>query len=340
MGVYRSTSGRFWGIDYYDGNKRRREIVATSKGEAKKILAARRLQRIRGEQELHPPIRRLSFGQFVQRYREYAKTNKRGFYNERYRLNQLANRFRNRELSQFTRWDAEDLKNDLSKSVAPATVNRLLGNLKHMMSMAVAWGFLHQNPFVGVKLLRVPRRHERILTKEEEVRFLEACNQTRAPHLRLCVSLALNTGMRKGEILGLRWEQVDLTNRIITVYNGKTAQSDRALPMNDVVFELMRNWQRERAGVFVFPFSRNKDEQMRDLKTSFNRAVRLAQIPHLRFRDLRHTFATRLVRAGIDLITVQHLLGHSTINMTTRYAHSLADDKMVAVKRLDFGGVR
>src|SRR5215470_13609423 len=140
--------------------------------------------------------------------------------------------------------------------------------------------------------------------------------------------LALNTGMRKGEILGLRWEQVDFTNRVITIYNGKTEHSDRMLPMNDAVLELMLNLRRERRGAFVFPSPKKKDERIRDLKTSFHRAVRIARIPHLRFHDLRHTFATRIVRAGVDLITLQHLLGHSTIKMTARYAHSLADDKM------------
>jgi integrase len=72
----------------------------------------------------------------------------------------------------------------------------------------------------------------------------------------------------------------------------------------------------------------------------FMKAVRLAKIPHIRFHDLRHTFATRLVRSGVDIITVQKLLGHSNITTTSRYAHSGADAKMEAVKRLDFVGVR
>jgi integrase len=76
-----------------------------------------------------------------------------------------------------------------------------------------------------------------------------------------------------------------------------------------------------------------------DLKKGFKKAVQLAGIPHFRFHDMRHTFATRLVRAGVDIVSVQHLLGHSKITMTARYAHSLADAKMAAVGKLDIAGV-
>jgi integrase len=146
--------------------------------------------------------------------------------------------------------------------------------------------------------------------------------------------------MRKGEILGLRWDHVDLTQRLIAIYNGKTAQSDRRIPMNEAVFEPPSNRSKQRESEFVFPSPRKKGQRFRDPKVGFMKAVRSAKIPHLRFHDLRHAFATRLVRAGVDLITVQHFLGHSSINMTTRYAHSFADDKMAAVKRLDFADVR
>jgi len=138
----------------------------------------------------------------------------------------------------------------------------------------------------------------------------------------------------------VRWEHVDLTNRLIRIYNGKTEQSDRRIPMNDTVFKMLSDLRQQQSSGFVFPSTRKKGEQLRDPKVGFTKAIRLAGIPHLRFHDLRHTFATRLVRAGVDLVTVQHLLGHSTINMTTRYAHSLADDKMAAVRRLDVSEVR
>jgi len=338
MGVFRRNG--VWVIDYYDGFRRRRKAIGPAKGEAKKILAEKRLEVRRGGREDRPRLDAPRFDQFIERYKEYSRANKRGFYNERYRIQQIAEFFGKRKLSDLRRWDAEAFKIKLSKTLAPATVNRLLGNLKHMMSMAVAWDILGSNPFSGVKLLRVPKRTERVLSAEEEAQLLAAFGQVRSPHLRSCVLLALNTGMRKGEILGLRWENVDLGNRLITLYNGKTTQSDRRIPMNEIVFELLSDLRKQNSGGFIFPSTRKKDDRFRDPKVGFMKAVRLAKIPHLRFHDLRHTFATRLVRAGVDLVTVQHLLGHSSITMTTRYAHSLADDKMAAVRRLDFAGVR
>jgi integrase len=91
---------------------------------------------------------------------------------------------------------------------------------------------------------------------------------------------------------------------------------------------------------FVIPSPRKTEARFRDPKKGFAKAIRLAGILHLRFHDLRHTFATRLVRSRADIITVQHLMGHSKITMTQHYTHSLADDKISTVNRLDFAGVR
>jgi integrase len=107
--------------------------------------------------------------------------------------------------------------------------------------------------------------------------------------------------------------------------------------MNDTVFNLLSNLSRKSG--LVFPSHRKEGAPFRDPKKAFAKAIKLAGIEHLRFHDLRHTFATRLVRAGVDLITTQALLGHATIGMTTRYAHPLGDAKIAAVRRLDFAGV-
>jgi integrase len=280
-----------------------------------------------------------TFEKFAERYTEFSKVNKRGFCNERYRIRQLTQIFGKRRLSDLAPWDGEKLKVNLSSSRKPATVNRLVGNVKHMMSMAVKWNLLAKNPFAGVKLLHVPTFPECILSKDEEEKLLAACARVHAPYLRSMVTLALNLGMRKGEILSLKWAQVDLANRLIHVCNGKTVQSDRRIPMNGTVFQLLADLSQQRKSDFIFPSHRKPGDRFRDPKVGFMKAIGLAGIQRLRFHDLRHTFATRLVRANVDLITVQQLLGHAKITMTARYAHSLADDKIAAVRRLDFTDV-
>jgi len=206
-----------------------------------------------------------------------------------------------------------------------------------MMTKATEWNLLVDNPFTGVKLLEVPETVERILKEDEENKLIAACDKVRAPHLRPIVLVVLNTGMRKGEILSLGWSQVDLENRLISIINAKTKSGKRKIPTNETVFNLLSNLPRKSS--LVFPSHRKEGARFRDPKKAFAKAVRIAGIPHIRFHDLRHTFATRLVRGGVDLITIQHLLGHANIAMTARYAHSLADDKIAAVRRLDFAGV-
>lgn len=242
------------------------------------------------------------------------------------------------KLCDLTVLDAERFKAKRAKEAQPATVNRELGNLKHMMTKAREWNLLYDNPFADVKLLPVPNGPERILTEDEEKKLLAACGGRRAPYLRPIIVLALNTGMSKGEILGLQWSQIDLVNRTIRIDNSKTKYRERRIPMNETIWNLLAGFEPERKTELVFPSPRNPGHGMRDHKTGFWKAIEEAGIDHIRFHDLRHTFATRLVRAGVDLITVQHLLGHSNITMTARYAHALFDAKMEAVRRLENGG--
>jgi integrase len=336
MGLFKRNGS--WVIDFYNGSRRIREKVG-SKGEAEKALSVRKAEIAQGRFAFRAARSFPTFEEFAERYKEFAQISKRGFPNERYRIAQLVKFFGKRRISEISNWDAEKLKGDLSKSLAPATVNRLLGNARHMFSMAMKWDELPKNPFAGVKLLRVPDMKDRILTVDEESKFLKACDKVRAPYLKSLIILAVNTGMRRGEILGLTWSQIDLEQRTIHVQNSKTKSSNRLIPMNETIFDLLAALEKNRQGDLVFPSCRKDGHPLRDPKVAFRKAIRLCGIPHIRFHDLRHTFATRLVRSGVDLITVQQLLGHAKITMTARYAHSLPDDKIAAVRRLDFARV-
>jgi len=222
-----------------------------------------------------------------------------------------------------------------AREVKPATVNREMTLLKHMLAKAVEWKLLSANPFRGVRSLHVPMRMERILELDEEVRLLVACDCVRSRYLRPVLVLALNTGMRRGELLSLEWEQIDLIHRRIRILNAKTNSGERSIPMNSTVYALLCDLAGKKNSDLVFPSNRKVGERLLDLKKGFKKAVQLASLPKIRFHDLRHTFATRLVQAGVDIITVQHLLGHARISMTARYAHSPDQARIAAVKRLD-----
>src|SRR4029077_19052065 len=144
---------------------------------------------------------------------------------------------------------------------------------------------------------------------------------------------ALNTGMRRSELLSLQWSQVDFAQRSIRVLNAKTDSGRRTIPMNLATYNVLNDLRRDGRSELVFPSPRKKGARIFDLKKGFKKVVRLGQLEgNLRFHDLRHSFATRLVQSGVDIITVQRLLGHAKISMTTRYAHSPDASRIAAVE--------
>jgi integrase len=204
------------------------------------------------------------------------------------------------------------------------------------MTKAAEWRLIADNPFRGVRNLGVPKRDERVLSGDEEIKLLACCDQVRSRLLRPLILLALNTGMRRGELLALEWSRVNFAQRTIRIINAKSATGNRVIPMNATVHSVLSHLAKREPSPAVFPSNRKPGEKLLDMKKGFKKAVGLAGILHIRFHDMRHTFATRLVQAGVDIVSVQHLLGHSKITMTARYAHSLADVKMAAVCKLDF----
>ena len=166
----------------------------------------------------------------------------------------------------------------------------------------------------------------RVLSQDEEQRLIESA----VPHFVPMLIVAINTGMRKGELLDLQWEQVDFKNLTITIKQSKSGRV-RHIPVNNKVQEALESLLGPHSGS-VFRYN---GSGVSDINHAFRGALKRSGIPRCRFHDLRHAFATRLVLAGVDLATVMQLMGHANISTTMRYAHPSPPHKREAVERLD-----
>ena len=154
---------------------------------------------------------------------------------------------------------------------------------------------------------------------------------TFADYLKPIVLLATNTGMRRGEVLSLAWQNVDLTNKTLTVISesaksGKT----RHIPLNNEAYETLKSWKAD-SDSSGFVFKGQDGKQLLEIRKSWATVLDMAKIEDFRFHDLRHHFASKLVMASVDLNTVRELLGHSDLTMTLRYAHLAPEHKAAAV---------
>ena len=325
MGIFRKNDA--WFIDYYVEGRRVRERIGTSKREAERALAVRRGEVLQGRLKLADRQPSPHFSEFTPRYLAYSEANKRSARRDQFLLKQLVAFFGERRLKEITPWQIEQYKAKRRAQVTPASVNRELACLKHLFSLAILWGEAEVNPVKRVKFFREDNQVERILTLEEEVRLLAAASD----RLRPILVLALNTGMRLGECLGLQWEHVDEARGAIRLHKTKSGKS-RSIPMNaSVLAALCPLRPAADATGFLFLY---RGRPLQSVREAFERARAKCQLEDVRFHDLRHTFATRLVTAGVDIVTVSKLLGHSTLTMTLRYAHPAPEDLRRAVQSL------
>jgi site-specific recombinase XerD len=211
-----------------------------------------------------------------------------------------------------------------------STVNRYRSLLSSIFAFAVRTGRISANPVRLVPRYKENEHRTRYLDEDEEKGLRKAIRKNcpgREPEL----DLALNTGMRRGEQFSLRWDQVDLQGGRLTVVRGKTGR--RFIPINAAArTALERLHAHSNGSAFVCP--ETKRQEQRDWRRWFEDSVRLAGIENFRWHDLRHTFASRLVMAGVDLRTVQELLGHKSILQTMRYSHLAPSHLNAAVEKL------
>jgi integrase len=216
--------------------------------------------------------------------------------------------------------------------VSAFTVANELTVLRHMLRLARRWGYLEHVP--EIELPKKPEGRQRYLEPDEITRLLSACRRSKNPRLLPIVTLALNTGMRKGEILDLAWERVDLATSRITLYRTKSGKP-RGVPLNRAVYDGLVALEPDSTRGEGPVFKRRNGAAWGQIRTAFTGALKKAGISGFRFHDLRHTAASHLVMRGASLKDVQEILGHSDLKMTQRYAHLSPTHLRGAVERLE-----
>jgi len=207
-------------------------------------------------------------------------------------------------------------------ALSPATVNRYLAALSHAFTVAMKeWGWVEANPLVKVTKPKEPRGRVRFLDDDERERLLQACRESASRDLYSAVMLALSTGARQQEILGLRWPQVDLSRRVATLHETKNGER-RVLPLAGPALDLLRERSKVRRldTDLVFP-GRTRVPKPVDLRSPFETALKRARIEDFRWHDLRHSTASYLAMNGASLAEIAEVLGHKTLAMVKRYAH-------------------
>jgi integrase len=213
--------------------------------------------------------------------------------------------------------------------VSGATINRYLSAVSSVLTIAAKeYGWIPRNPLDNVKRFEDSRSRERFLSDGERKALLEACDASPLVALRSIVELALATGARKGELLGLDWSNVDLDRRVVRFLDTKNGEA-RTVPLAPTAVAVLKKSrsERERTGP-VFPFS------VAQLHKHWRPASDAAGLADVRFHDLRHSAASYLAMSGASLMDIAAILGHKTLSMVKRYSHLSEQHTTAAVDRM------
>lgn len=333
MGVYprrRDDGIVVWYVSFFDpkSGKRIQHKAGLSKTMALSVWKKESTLAVEGKYFDVRGRQRIRFDEFCKKYFELYATpeTKKSWHSDCDTVKVLKRFFGGRYLHEITIEDVRRFKTERAKEVKGLTVNRALALLRCMFNLAKDWGdFFGDNPVKGKELFFKEQGRLRFLEFEEIPKLLSVC----ILHLRPIVIMALNTGMRKGEILNLKWRDCDFKRNIIYLEQTKSGERQE-VPMNEVARDTLIKVKKHPESEYIFC---NKDgKAYGDIKKSFLTALEKAGIIKFRFHDLRHTFAAHWVMNGGSIYTLQKILRHSSLSITEKYAH-LAPDYMATEVR-------
>ncbi len=342
MGVYsetRSDGTERWIIQYFANGRRKREVTpARTRKQAEYYLMKRKIAVEEGRWTDNRQVRRVRFKDYAEEYLELK------------RLQGLKDLPRV-ELSLdslkpfFGKLYLDDIKQDdilryITKRrntirqrppkthIAPSTINRELACLRNLFREAIKAGIINRNPMFGISLLREDNVRSRCLSPDEEARVLKVS----PPHMYGIILCALHTGMRKTEILTLRWKQVDLRKRFIFLSGTDTKTGyGRKVPITPELHKYLSGLTRNADSEHVFLY---RGKPIREFTTSWHNIRKNAKVRDFRFHDLRHTYITRMRKAGVHDHIIMSITGHKTRDMFKRYDTVDEDDLLTAVHNI------
>lgn len=311
MGIRDDRNGTLT-IDYRDNaGKRHRETITGSKTLAKEVLN-KRLAEI-AESKYFPERQqaaKLTLAMAIEKYWDIHLSKKKSAFKLRYTLNALKKYFGDVLLSKLTTEDIQRFYNTRMAETSPSTANRNFTTLRAVINKVIRLRLYKGiNPCIGVaKQKENPARTSYLST--EQIRTLLGNMPERSRNL---VAFAICTGMRRGEILRVSWQDIDLLNGIIHIYESKSGNK-REVPIMSSLKQILLTMNPQKSGV-LFPFTETMVEY------DYKRALKKSNITGIRFHDLRHTFASHFMMNGGSLTDLQRILGHSDLKLTQRYAH-------------------
>jgi integrase len=269
------------------------------------------------------------FDEILDDYMTYSQRTKRSTADDRPKEARFRAMFAGRLAADVRAREIEDFKATFAEKRTVATVNHHLKFLKAVFNRALRQGRLSYNPVTAVKLYQENNARNRCLGPDEEARLLKQLPN----RFRRLVTAALHTGMRRGELRALRWEDVDFATSTVRIRRDK-AGDGRWVTLNSAARNALLAVKREQKILSPYVFCSPRGQFMHNFERVWRPALQAAGIPDFRFHDLRHTFASRLAMAGVDLYTIQRAGGWKTHVMVQRYAHLSPDHMRAAVERL------
>jgi len=268
-----------------------------------------------------------TLSQIITEYKEYRANNYARPEEFNYVIDKFYDLVGNKVAEQITLADFEKYRSYRKGKVKNSTINREMDNIKRVFSLAFSNKRIRFNPCAELKKLKIENPNKRFLTKEEEEKLLKVAN----PTMRAMIILALNTGMRVGEILNLKWEHVFMSRNYLVALNPKNGKPRKIL-INKTLKTELEKLPKLSEYVFTNPTTKT---QYKNIKKTFSRTVERAGIPHISFHELRHTTASRLNEKGVDILTIKEILDHSDLKTTQQYTHTPRKNILDAVNILE-----